>query len=164
MDLFTSMASHDLKSPLRTIKGFLGLLEKKGQITDAKSQEFLHLAISGTDQLNTLISGISAFKNLENTVIADTFADTNQILDKVIFAIGIKDNPNIIITKPNLPHLKLTPTHLHQIFQNLIENGLKYNENTQKIIEIDYATRRSCLLYTSPSPRDRQKSRMPSSA
>ena len=31
-------------------------------------------------------------------------------------------------------------------------------------LELDYTTYYNCLLYTSPSPRDRQKSRMPSSA
>ena len=31
-----------------------------------------------------------------------------------------------------------------------------------EVVEIEYDN--SCLLYTSPSPRDRQKSRMPSSA
>ena len=34
----------------------------------------------------------------------------------------------------------------------------------KKIVEIDMNSDQSCLLYTSPSPRDRQKSRMPSSA
>ena len=39
-------------------------------------------------------------------------------------------------------------------------------QNTQEdaFAQMDYALERGCLLYTSPSPRDRQKSRMPSSA
>ena len=45
-----------------------------------------------------------------------------------------------------------------------VYNMMSYNEdyNTQPIYELDYNY--SCLLYTSPSPRDRQKHRMPSSA
>ena len=48
------------------------------------------------------------------------------------------------------------------------------NENTKAVTELTYQVRslvdiyqsqeKNCLLYTSPSPRDRQKSRMPSSA
>ena len=34
----------------------------------------------------------------------------------------------------------------------------------KKIVAGNVSTGNSCLLYTSPSPRDRQKSRMPSSA
>ena len=43
--------------------------------------------------------------------------------------------------------------------------GLKKPDRlTQTDVEKDYEYTRGCLLYTSPSPRDRQKSRMPSSA
>ena len=38
-----------------------------------------------------------------------------------------------------------------------------YNANIDKIMKINPGFN-TCLLYTSPSPRDRQKSRMPSSA
>ena len=36
--------------------------------------------------------------------------------------------------------------------------------NAKATVFIEYAPLETCLLYTSPSPRDRQKSRMPSSA
>ena len=42
-----------------------------------------------------------------------------------------------------------------------IEDGLKI---FLLIVTIGYTISKCCLLYTSPSPRDRQKSRMPSSA
>ena len=44
-------------------------------------------------------------------------------------------------------------------FSTKIWNGCKFLEFNECISELD-----TCLLYTSPSPRDRQKSRMPSSA
>ena len=37
-------------------------------------------------------------------------------------------------------------------------------EGLAKALDIDFTHHKVCLLYTSPSPRDRQKSRMPSSA
>ena len=44
--------------------------------------------------------------------------------------------------------------------------GAKFNDEKQKDIFAHYSDQAItiCLLYTSPSPRDRQKSRMPSSA
>jgi len=130
MEIFTTMASHDLKTPLRTIKGFLGLLAKEGKIEDSKSLGYLNLAISGTDQLNNLVDGISAFKNLENEILSDSFSDTNKILNQVITSIGINENPNIEVERSSLPDLQVSPTHLHHVFQNLIENAIKYNENS----------------------------------
>ena len=41
---------------------------------------------------------------------------------------------------------------------------VKAGSPTTRFYEIKQILRESCLLYTSPSPRDRQKSRMPSSA
>ena len=43
-----------------------------------------------------------------------------------------------------------------EMIQKLVESAVANAENKQ-VIDV-------CLLYTSPSPRDRQKSRMPSSA
>ena len=40
-------------------------------------------------------------------------------------------------------------------------NSMRALKTLRNILETEF---RGCLLYTSPSPRDRQKSRMPSSA
>ena len=52
------------------------------------------------------------------------------------------------------------------VLDALAEEGIRFTENcvTTSICWVSRVTLYSCLLYTSPSPRDRQKSRMPSSA
>ena len=45
-----------------------------------------------------------------------------------------------------------------------LNRSLNVNEIVDQVISVRETMNRSCLLYTSPSPRDRQKSRMPSSA
>ena len=42
--------------------------------------------------------------------------------------------------------------------------SLPFEDNTFDVVTISYGIRNICLLYTSPSPRDRTRSRMPSSA
>ena len=59
-----------------------------------------------------------------------------------------------------LPH-QLAPRFLHQL--DVASNHKKVvhierEDDDDPVVVVD------CLLYTSPSPRDRQKSRMPSSA
>ena len=51
----------------------------------------------------------------------------------------------------------------HQNMSN-IRNGLSINDTQQPTAPLIQQYPTTCLLYTSPSPRDRQKSRMPSSA
>ena len=50
--------------------------------------------------------------------------------------------------------------HINQIFYNDFRKGLFYWVDVFKLIKVF----KSCLLYTSPSPRDKRQSRMPSSA
>ena len=138
MDLFTSMASHDLKTPVRTINAFLGLLKKEGQINDPKSQEYLNHAIIGANQLNTLVNGISAFKNVEEKTNSESFEDTNKILDEVVSSLGLRDNNSVRLTMSKLPDLSMSKAHIQQIFQNLIENGINNNESVVKKIDVTY--------------------------
>ena len=64
-------------------------------------------------------------------------------------------NDNAYIVK------KEVTTHNFQV-KGRNELNMKLVEDYMKWLGCDHVI--SCLLYTSPSPRDRQKSRMPSSA
>ena len=65
------------------------------------------------------------------------------------------------------PEVNWAPSHMVEITLNEPDDFLKVRET---LTRIGVASRKekkiyqSCLLYTSPSPRDRQKSRMPASA
>ena len=58
-------------------------------------------------------------------------------------------------------YLNFNPSHLNSVKAPLQTLGL---ENSYDIFVNVFGGGLTCLLYTSPSPRDRQKSRMPSSA
>jgi len=154
LERFTYIASHDLKSPLRTIISFSDMIDrhmKKGNYQNIDSD--LQFIKSGAKQMNFLITDILEFSKINNTnSLQRNPLDLNNVLD---IALGnlrsdIVDN-NVRISKRQLPKIHANETEFVILFQNLIENGIKYNTN-------------SCLLYTSPSPRDRTRSRMPSSA
>ena len=48
--------------------------------------------------------------------------------------------------------------------QAILKLSEQVDQGNVEIINDGFTGNKSCLLYTSPSPRDRQKSRMPSSA
>lgn len=136
MDLFTSVASHDLKTPARTITSFLGLIEKSGDIKNTNSQQYLQLAISGARQLNDLVDGLSTYKNIEHEYNPDNYGSSDEILSKVLTTMDITNKEDIEITKTKLPDLKIMSTQLYLIFQNLLENAIKYNKSAIKKIVI----------------------------
>ena len=63
--------------------------------------------------------------------------------------------------------VEVSPKHLVEWIKYLTKKGYSGNTINLKrsaVIKFFDALYNDCLLYTSPSPRDRQKSRMPSSA
>ena len=57
-----------------------------------------------------------------------------------------------------------TPVSKNRTNSNWEDEDDDENKNRSRPSKTEAGQRKSCLLYTSPSPRDRQKSRMPSSA
>ena len=79
-------------------------------------------------------------------------------------------NSHIVVEKENEPSLIYIDRHLiHEVTSPQAFDGLRVNHRDVRrkdltVATIDHNVPTTCLLYTSPSPRDRQKSRMPSSA
>ena len=74
----------------------------------------------------------------------------------------INSNPATIMTDPDLADATyiepITPEYVEAIIKKEKPDAILPTVGGQTALNI------ACLLYTSPSPRDRQKSRMPSSA
>jgi len=139
LELFTSIASHDLKTPIRTINSFIGLLEKNKSITDEKGQEYLKYLKAGAEQLNKIIEGISSFNKIEDYGESVSVINTKEVISTAYNNINPTGNKNNQIHVSELPHLKMNESHLYHIFQNLIENAYKYNNEAVKIIDIDFS-------------------------
>ena len=77
---------------------------------------------------------------------------------------GLKDCHNFSDFR-KLAKRKL-PSPIFHYIDGAADDEVTYKRNTEAFNEVDLVPNvlRGCLLYTSPSPRDRQKSRMPSSA
>ena len=136
LELFATMASHDLKTPVRTIHSFLGLLEKSEEIKNPKALEYLELAKFGTQQLYDLINGISKFSTLDNNSKSGKFEKTRTIIKQLILIINPHKEDHIKIIHGELSDLRVLHSHLYHILQNLIENGLKYNDKSVREISI----------------------------
>ncbi len=134
LEQFTYIASHDLKSPLRTIISFLDLIRR-----DVQRQRYddlmgkLDFARSGAEQMNFLVTDI-----LEYSKITNGKARKKKIVDLQTLIERVKFNLNDIIQRKNvdlyvfpLPKFYCNDTEMVIIFQNLIENGIKYNKEAR---------------------------------
>ncbi len=136
---FSYIASHDLKSPLRTIISFLGLMErdlKKGSVDNLAHN--LEFARSGAQQLNYLVKDVLELSKINtNKPKVKKKINLNSTLKKVMLNLNseIKEK-NVVVNAGELPTLICNEVEFTLLFQNIIQNGIKYNEARQPVVNI----------------------------
>ena len=130
LERFTFIMSHDLKTPVRTIVSFLNLIENKIKKQEyAELNQFIAFAKDGGIRLNSLIADILEFSKLNineelvkiNVDLDDVFRKTVQNLKVII------DERKANVMASNLGTIKTQEMLIGLLFQNLIENGIKFN-------------------------------------
>ena len=93
---------------------------------------------------------------LVDSVRVDVYGSPTPL--KQIAQVGAPEPSQIVIRPYDTSIIK-------EIEKAIVSSDLGFNPQSDgKLVRINIPALSTCLLYTSPSPRDRQKSRMPSSA
>ena len=138
LEKLTYLASHDLKAPLRTIISFLGLAKRELESTELDSvKKYCNMASEGASQMNQLITDTMDYSLIDREKeSALTQVDLNKLIDRIT-KFNYHADDQIVISHDELPVIKSKEVLLFKLFQNLIDNGLKYNRSTPKIIRIE---------------------------
>lgn len=129
LEQFAYVASHDLQEPLKTVSGFVGLLNKqyKGRL-DENADKYLEYILQASDRMKTLIRDLLVYSRI-GRAIAFVRSDCNMLLHEVLADMdnNIRENKAIIHTE-SLPVLYAFPTELKLLFQNLLSNAIKFRK------------------------------------
>lgn len=135
---FASVASHDLKEPLRKIQAFGNLLKDKvkDKLEEAEIS-YLEKVIAASNRMQVLVEDILTLSKLSNSQLLKKRTNLNEIVKKIIddLEIFIREK-NAEIRIKDLPAINAVPGQMHQLFQNLISNGLKFNDKEKPVITL----------------------------
>lgn len=134
---FAYIASHDLQEPIRMVISYLQLLERRyGDVLQGEAREFMDYAVDGATRMRALIMSLLTYarldtveKKIEGKVSLQTILD--QVLKNLSVAIA---EGGATVTFDEMPQLEVDSVQMSQLFQNLINNALKFR--TDKPVQI----------------------------
>lgn len=135
LERFTYTVSHDLKSPLVTIKGFLGMVERDALAGngEALKDDIAEIA-TATNRMKRLLDDLLELSRIgrianpsENVSLIDLAREVVQLLTGPITARGVR-----IEIDPRPVYVFGDQTRLREVLQNLVENAIKYLGNQQE--------------------------------
>ncbi len=139
---FVSNVTHELKTPLTSIKGFVDTL-KQGAVNDETvAEKFLDIIDIEADRLTALITDVMELSEIE-TIRTDK-GISDYIIDDIINDVaGIitpsaqRHNIKLIINKsPAVSIVRVNRDRLKQLLINLLDNAIKYS-NSEGVVKLD---------------------------
>jgi signal transduction histidine kinase len=138
LEQFAYVASHDLQEPLRTIAGYLQLLEERhGDRLDDNAREYIGYSVAGARRMQELIDALLAYSRVSRAPLAHGMVSLDGALDDALqsLARALEDSRARIVRDP-LPTIRGDRVLLRQLFQNLISNAIKFAGAAPPQIEI----------------------------
>jgi signal transduction histidine kinase len=128
LEAFAYMASHDLAEPLRSVSGFVSLLERRyGEVLDDQARELIGYAVDGVERMRTMIDDLLLYARAgtralecENVAAADVVADALRDLEPAVIESGAD------IEVDELPVISVDRGQMRRVFLNLLGNAIKY--------------------------------------
>ncbi|MFN7137716.1 MAG: two-component regulator propeller domain-containing protein [Limisphaerales bacterium] len=138
MERFNYSIAHDLRAPLRAVRGFTqAICEDYDETFDATGKEYCNRIEQSIERMDQLIDDLLTYGRLTHAEIHMEWIDSHSVLQKVLadFKPIIDEKAALLEVSSPLPKVWANETLLDQILSNLISNALKFvsRERTPQI-------------------------------
>ncbi len=129
LEQFAYMVSHDLHEPLRMVSRYTQLLARryKDKI-DKDATDFISHAVEGANRMQWLINDLLNYSRVQSNESAFEQTSFSEILGQVKTNLQIAiEKSSASITNDFLPTIHANPVQIMQLFQNLLDNAIKFS-------------------------------------
>ncbi|MGV0168605.1 sensor histidine kinase [Furfurilactobacillus sp. WILCCON 0119] len=158
-ELITNV-SHDIRTPLTSIIGYLGLIEDKQYQTDEDLVKYAHIAYLKATQMKSLVEDLFEYLKMQGTETKLTMNTVNfsQMLEQLAASYELEaSRKNLTITSTTTPDnimMEADAEKMGRVFNNLISNALKYGEDATFIELTAQATATEVIVRVSNDGRE----------
>jgi len=131
-DLITNV-SHDLRTPLTSIKGYLELIKNKKYTQESQLDQYANISFNQAEKLELLINDLFEYTKLANNAVVFEKQNIalNELLDQLIEElVPICENANVTISKEFIKEkaiVNVDPNKVARVFENLLINAIRYS-------------------------------------
>ena len=131
LDTFSFTISHDLRTPLSSIKSYAELLLTSNKSIDDNAKKILTRIIVGTDKMNFLIKEILNYSRVGRVDIEFSPIKMDRMLNEIQReVISALNPPNLEFEIGETPDIAGDSVMITQVFTNLINNAVKYSSRS----------------------------------
>jgi two-component system phosphate regulon sensor histidine kinase PhoR len=136
---FVANVTHELRSPLTSIRGFIETLRSKQDLKLETVRHFVNIIDVEAERLEYLINDILFLSAIENETTERNITDfdLSELIDEVVVLLDDYAHENKVYLLPELDdsvlNVRADRDRIKQILINLIDNAIKYNEIGGKV-------------------------------
>jgi len=148
LEKFNRVAAHDLKTPIRNIISFNGLLSRKlSSKLDPKEKEYLGFIKNNANWMNQLLNDLVVYSKASQANLIEEFSTKDFISDLRESVAGMIIEHEAVLVFGEYPEVIFSDSEdLKEIMKNLISNGIKFCKEDQKpFVEINMVERGAFL-------------------
>lgn len=129
---FIFTISHDLKSPIVSIQGFTSILKEEfGKILGDTGNTYIDRVLQNTMKMHHLIQDLLELSRIGRVEEKMDVVETSKLVNEIVSEHRTEiDKKHVkIVVQPQMPAVSFPRIRMHQVFDNLITNAIKYSDD-----------------------------------